>query len=231
MNPDEERALGFGVEGDDEGPDLRDFDESRTLAYTVGRVVLAIIPFGGAADVVIDTARQRVAARVQRTVDEIRDSAGEEALLRRLASDPELEAVFIQGIEAAARTGYEAKRRALARVITAAVLDDARVDESALFVAALRDLDAPHLRALERMLRAEDSVERQEGVTRLNDADVTAAVRTVAEGEHDAVNTALIRAGVAFSVGSLYGGLEVAGMVSDFGRRLLAYVRAAQEAP
>lgn len=229
MDSDEERALGFGVEGDDEGPDVRDFDESGTLAYMVGRMVLSILPFGAAVDIVIDTARQRLASRVQKTVNEIRDSTGEEGLLRRLESDPELEAVFVQGIEAAARTGYEAKRRALAKVVTAAVLDDAKVDESALCVAALRDLDAPHLRALERITRAEDSVARQDGVTRVNDAEVTKAVRAVMEGEHDAVHTALIRAGVAFPVGRSWGGPEAVGMVSDFGRTLLAYIRGAEE--
>lgn len=48
-----------------------------------------------------------------------------------------------------------AKRRLLARIVKAAVLDDAKIDESALIVGVLRQIDTPHIRCLEAIYRAE----------------------------------------------------------------------------
>jgi hypothetical protein len=74
----------------------------------------------------------------------------------RLSSPPEFEALVVNTLDSAARTGYEAKRRLLAKVVINAALDDARVDESSLMAQA-RDLDAPHVRALVRIRLAFDS--------------------------------------------------------------------------
>lgn len=104
--------------------------------------------------------RERQAHRAATTLREITDLTGEDHLISRLGSDSELEALFIEGVEAAVRIGLEAKRRLLSRVVAQAVNDEARVDERALLVLALRDLEAPSIRALQRIRVVEDEAAR-----------------------------------------------------------------------
>lgn len=205
---------------------------------TLARVGLSLVPVvGGAAQVVYEDVRARIAARTARTLDEVVAATGLDELSERLASDPELEAVFAQGLDAAARTGYEAKRRVLSRVISAAVLDDARVDEALLVVLALRDLDAPHLRVLEKMRRVQDDVLRRDLSEFANESDGEAgaetarnkaATRAVVAATSEApvvLLETLTRTGVAHQVGMTYGGPVCPGRVSDFGRLVLDDLR------
>ncbi len=85
-------------------------------------------------------------------------SSGTAVLRARLEEDPEVEALVIEGLEAASRTGLDAKRKLLARVLAQAVTDDSKVERSQLIVQALRDIDAPHVRSLARIA----AVERRE---------------------------------------------------------------------
>lgn len=205
---------------------------------TVTRALLASMPgIGGAAQVIYEDVRAHLAARAVRTLDEIVAESGEDRLRDRLNSDPELEAVFAHGLDAATRTGYEAKRRLLSRVISAAVLDDAKVDEALLIVLALRDLDAPHLRVLEKMRRVEDDVlardlaefgEAQNGQEHAQSDRESAAhgaVRASTEGVPVALLESLVRTGVAHELGMSYGGPMVPATVSSFGRTLLDDLR------
>ena len=136
-------------------------DEPHEVYYTLARAVLAALPFGGSVDILVEHTRQSLEYKARQTVGEIVDATGMEKFAERLASEPEVEAIFVQGLEAAMRTGYEAKRRLLGRLISAAVLDDAKVDEGFLFVLALRNLDGPHIRALEAMRRAVEKVDAE----------------------------------------------------------------------
>lgn len=136
-------------------------DEPPKVHYTLARAVLAALPFGGSVDILVEHVRKGLEYRARQTVAEIVDATGAEELAERLARDPEVEAIFVQGLEAAMRTGHEGKRRLLARLISGAVLDDAKVDEGLLFVLALRNLDGPHIRALEAMRRAVEKVDAE----------------------------------------------------------------------
>lgn len=194
------------------------------------RIGLSLVPvIGGGLQVMYEDTRSHLGARAARTMQEIAEEAGIERLKGRLASDPEVEALFVQGLDAATRTGYEAKRRLLARLISAAVLDDAKVDESLLFVLALRDLDGPHLRALERLRRAQDEAgaktyehyqDRASGMQK--------AVSGAAAEEHEAVLAALVKWDVARVMGMTYGGALIPGEVSPFGLALLDHLREVQ---
>lgn len=203
------------------------------------RIGLSLVPvIGGGLQVMYEDTRSHLGARAARTMQEIAEEAGFERLKERLASDPEVEALFVQGLDAATRTGYEAKRRLLARLISAAVLDEAKVDESLLFVLALGDLDGPHLRALERLRRAQDEAAAE---TYESDPDpkldmqkqnresgMRKAVRSAAAEEHEAVLAALVKWDVARVMGSSYGGALIPGEVSPFGLALLDHLREVQ---
>lgn len=207
-------------------------DESRTLGYKVARAALTtFIPGGELLAVLVDHEQQRLLRISGAFVDEIGDAAGAQRLVRRVEESEEVAAVFRQAVDAASRTGYEAKRRALARIVSAAVLDDAKVDESHLLTHALQDLDAPHFRVLEAMHRAEVRVRRAHGDADYPDrqeAEIE-AVRLATEGTPEVVVAGLARVGAIADRGtwsSLSGRTCEAHETTDFGRLLLEYLRA-----
>jgi len=127
---------------------------------TVAKATVSMVPIvGGPAVVVWDAVRDRLAAKMQKTADEIIADVGVDLLAARLAESSEFEALTVNAMEAAARTGYESRRRLLGRVVINVATDDARIEHSQLVCLAVRDLDAPHVRALERIREAHDSTE------------------------------------------------------------------------
>lgn len=94
------------------------------------------------------------ATRAQRASDfgeRLRDATGldDESLAERIASNPDLGAVVLDGVEEAMRARAEEKRWLLAKVVAAAFDgDDARVGEIDLLLHTATALEAPHIRAL-----------------------------------------------------------------------------------
>lgn len=76
-------------------------------------------------------------------------------LARRLLEAPEVEVLLTRAVNAAAASSLASKRRLLARVVQAAILDDAAIDQSTLIVDVLEQVDAVHIRCLEAIARAE----------------------------------------------------------------------------
>ena len=107
------------------------------------RLPLAALPFGGIVLELLDLAHEQYDSAIAQTVGEITADTGAELLIQRIRDDPEVRATVIEALSAAGRTGLEAKRRALSKLVTAAILDDARVDEAQLLILALRDLEGP----------------------------------------------------------------------------------------
>ena len=191
-------------------PDPPDFIQ------TTARAGIALIPgIGGTLQVIYEDVRAHMATRQWQTIKEIADNVGEDQLAARLRDDPGRQALFANGVEVATRTGLEAKRRLLAKVVSAAILDDDALDGAQLRVEALRDLDIPQIRALERLKRLLD----QQGEE--NDA-YHMAVQQAWKDEPHPIRAALTRTGVAFapSPRDTYG-FSVDG-ITDFGRSLLA---------
>ncbi len=139
-----------------EGPSVPTVSDT---AVEATRSLLSQVPVVGEALAIVvrDTYSRRV-AKAEDTVAEIAAGAGGvERLHARLSQEPMLDSLFIEAVEAAARTGLHDKRKLLAQIVSAAVLDDAKLDEAQLVVQALRDLDAPQIRALETARRFEDA--------------------------------------------------------------------------
>lgn len=203
------------------------------LPEALARAALQAVPVGGSVLELLDYLRDRARDRGVEAVDVIVAACSRELLTQRVAQDDEFAAHFMNAIEAAMRTGFAPKRRLLAGVVTATVLDDATVDETGLIVAALRDLDAPHLRALERMDRAERAA-RHDGA---DDHRVARAVSTTAHCEPAAVVAALRQhaAVVSVSPSPLLMSADTLGVtpsvvgVSAFGRKILMYLREAPQ--
>jgi len=167
---------------------------------------------------------ERGGAALQEVVEKL---DGPELLAEALERSTLLEAAFMDGMDVAARTSIDAKRRRLAQVITQAVLDDARVDEALLTVQVLRELDAPHLRALATIVRIEDEViatypnrEATLDWTRWDDA-----VKQFKQ-EPFPVQAALARTGcVETPPNTFVLGGPVMKVATRFGRELLAHLR------
>ena len=129
--------------------------EPPTWGDTAGRAAaksIAAVPLVGATlQVIVEDVLARRRAAAGATVDMIIETVGEDALAERVATDPVTEALFVNAVEAALRTGMQSKRRLLARAVADAVIDEAVLDESVLLADVLAELDVPHVRALKRM--------------------------------------------------------------------------------
>lgn len=196
----------------------------QTLMVTVTASVPVI---GAAADKILDRIeRGRGWDALTMYADVIRQVEVEK-FAAALDRDPILRATFSRAIRAAADTGFEAKRRVLARVIGRAVLDDATVDEAQLLVDALGELDAVHFHELERLKRVRDSLpqdDEQQNHSRAMNAwmEVPVPVRAVLSRTGCSLLPVASTSGVMTDV---YGPL----LVSPFGAQLLDWVREAQE--
>ncbi|KQY58901.1 hypothetical protein ASD11_04540 [Aeromicrobium sp. Root495] len=87
---------------------------------------------------------------------------GSDRLSDLLEANPDLDALLMRAAMAGAATAYEDKRRALARAVAQAAIDSAVIDESALTVDVISQLEAVHVRALELIASAEERA-RSEG--------------------------------------------------------------------
>lgn len=138
-------------------------------------------------------------------------------MLSRMLSDPRLEPLLGDALEAAARTGFEAKRRLLGRAVADALLgeDDATVDSAVLMVAALAQLEPVHVRALIRLEAHTDR--RAQGPS---GSDQLAIHRTLSEP----VAATLIYTGVG-TPGMSAGPPMYVREITNFGRMILNHLR------
>jgi ribosomal protein L18 len=191
----------------------------RPWSEVISRALVQAVPYAGDSLVmVLDQALVRRRSAAQSVAQEIATYTGADELGRRLADDRELEALFMQGIDAAVRTGVEAKRRLLAKVIAQAVLDDARVDPAHLYVMALQDLEAPHLRALERLRRVEQAAQDSS----LGGKAADQLIGEAWDAEPIPVQAALSRTGCVRTAGSF---LVAGELVTKFGHDLIEHLR------
>lgn len=218
---------------DHDSPPTWDQTVSRAISDQLRHMPVVSHSVGHAAAVVIEDVQARRDARLTEFFGTVQNQVGDnEAIRDRLVSNPEVESVFVSGLNAALFTGLEAKRRLLAQVVSAAILDDARVDESALIAQALRDLEAPHFRALERIRRQQDTPppDRSGEPPPEGWPSNHQSVIDLVKQENDAVMAALLRTGTLTQVvGELIlgiGGEVVVTGLSDFGRALLDDIRA-----
>lgn len=198
---------------------------------------LSAIPVvGGPAQTLFDAIAERVRYRAETTAREICDSVGgPDTVLSRIDENPELETLLSQAIEAAARTSMEAKRRLLARAAAAAFDNEENVEPASLIVSALSELEPVHIRALARLAEAAQAPQHPDESGRGE------AIKAASKAESVPVVAALIQTGVAIASTAIWRGdgtgLGAGGEsgyllihdVSDFGRRLLAHLRAADE--
>lgn len=201
-------------------------DQPRTWPETALNVGANLLPkIAGSIKIIYDDCRSRHEGRLAETVNAIAEETGLDALRGRL-DDPEIEALFLEGLDIATRTGVDAKRRLLASVIAQAVTDDAKIEEAQLITMALRDLDAPHVRAMVRIRAVEESTLANTTPppprigSRTVDDYVHEAVLEAGKREPTPVIAALIRTGVAHQATLIGGGTGII-QLSEFGLRLL----------
>lgn len=213
---------------------VRAMTEPRPVFAVVISAGLSAIPMvGGPLQTVFDAIEERTRHRAETTTREICERVGgADTVLSRIDKNPELEPLLSQAIEAATRTSMEAKRRLLAQAAAAALEDDQKVEPASLIVATLSQLEPVHIHALVRLAKAAKSSPDQDEIQRRE------VMRAASKVEPVPVLAALIQTGVAIATTTVWHGngtgtpAEESGHilihdVSDFGHRLLAYLRAA----
>lgn len=95
----------------------------------------------------VDGARLRKVAEVLHIGSE-RSGLDPDSLVDRVGRDDTGDLLLTETLEAAVRTAHEAKIAALGQVLANAASDGARVDEERIVVAALAQLEAPHIQVL-----------------------------------------------------------------------------------
>jgi hypothetical protein len=113
----------------------------------------------------LDDLNRRRAEQLESTLHVFTGESGASIsdLFESAARRAELSSLLTETLESAQRTADERKLRALGRILAQGYLasDDAAVDELALMHAAVRDLEAPHLKVLDRLMAEKMS---QQGV-------------------------------------------------------------------
>lgn len=119
-------------------------------AETALLAAVSLIPWvGGPLAIVAERTMERSRSNVAETgAAAIAEVGDPELFLQRIQQDERLAYMLLNAAEAAERSSLAAKRRLLGRVVGRAARDPALIDEGELLVAALSDLDVPHMRAL-----------------------------------------------------------------------------------
>jgi hypothetical protein len=197
------------------------------------RAAIAASPkLAGSTAILYEGFRDRRAARAAQVLEEITAQVSVAELHRRLVDDPVLDAALTAALQAAACSGLEAKRRLLGRVVTRAVLDDARVDETSLVVGVLGQIDAPHVRCLEAVRRAEEEAEAAGEVpqrAQYADRQLIPGIVEAGRAQPEPVLAALTSLGLLEASGTYDGTALVKGLTS-FGQALLQDLRDNDEA-
>jgi hypothetical protein len=105
-----------------------------------------------------DTLARQQAATGQ-VIERVAAEVGYQLFERTLREDPRLRSLFIDSMEAAFRTGLEAKRWLFGALVRDAILDESLFESSWLMSQALSEVDAPHIVALEKLRRVDQQME------------------------------------------------------------------------
>jgi hypothetical protein len=146
-------------------------------------------------------------------------AGGPEYLTAGIRTSEDVEILVIEALEHASRTPLAAKRRLLAKVVAQASLDTAQIDESQLLVAALKELEAPHVRALERLRQLHTDPRAQQ--IREEQGHRSKAVPADEWDEPSPVVAALLRTGCVYELRAFVGGGVAGYYTTEFGRKLL----------
>jgi hypothetical protein len=127
--------------------------ERPSLPETLVRAGLSLVPgIGGALAELVTYTQELDRHRVAEMANETRELVGDdEKFLSALRHDNRLLDILRDAADAAGRTEWQAKRRAMGRVLGQAVLDDAQVDELAIMLVALQALEPIHYRYLAQL--------------------------------------------------------------------------------
>jgi hypothetical protein len=119
----------------------------------VEQLFVGLVPYVG--QQLADFRRDRYQTELHRArlmIDELTSTTQwtPDELLRRVADDDRLADLLLRAIEAARRSGFEHKLRALGRAVASGAIaeDDAEVDTAELLIRTLTDIGVPEIRLL-----------------------------------------------------------------------------------
>jgi hypothetical protein len=130
----------------------------RPVEVAVGEAFSMIPVVGKLGKALWENANEWRRFRGEETAKQIAEIVGPDELYRRAQEDVELAALLVQVLEAAERSGFEAKRNLLVMAAANAFQNDEAIDPAVLVVRALSQLEPVHIRALVRLVALSDSL-------------------------------------------------------------------------
>ena len=183
---------------------LRKRTAKPSLLELTGKTGIAAIPYaGGALNQIINGLQQRRRYEAETALGAISERVGQDVFLTIVAGNPEIEAMLWIALQAITMTGVESKRRVLQNVVANAMVSEEPIDIEQLKVTALAELDAPHIRALERLSQAQWFDAQHSPSPRGEDGKDHSALAYAANREPTPVLAALIRTGVVYPGGAV----------------------------
>lgn len=200
---------------------------NQTVRAATAELIARVPIVGNALKVVFNDSLDRRAARREAWLDGLAEGLTQQQLddlEELLAHDEQLQDVLWAGLEAASKSRLEIQRRAFGRILAAAINEpvaDER-DITELLNLALTDMRPVHVETLAWL--AAQSIEQ----VLVRKAEAREAQAGLAPDDPRVAT--LVRHGLV-TEGSTYGGMQRITGVSDYGRRLLAFLAVGTSAP
>lgn len=148
----------------------------------------------------------------------------EDTFGRRIGENEQRAALLAEAVEVAYATVDREKLRALAAVLADGVVDDARIELCRLFARALRQVEAPHIAVMRALV--DPPRHPVGGSAALTTAELAERLPGVREALGGLLGPLTATGCVETSNASYYDQQHRPYVLTDFGRGLLAYVRA-----
>lgn len=162
-----------------------------------------------------DLDRWRIAQMAESARSVVND---DKRFVQALKDDERLLDMLMEAAESSARTAWEAKRVTMGKVLGQAALDNAQVDELAVMIAALQQLEPIHFRYLATL---EDSPEAP-----FQNLEEDMLIPEPYRSRLQA--TGVVSVHTRWGGNASRGGADLLG-INDFGRRFLAWVRDSED--
>ncbi|CUR54216.1 hypothetical protein NOCA2140039 [metagenome] len=165
--------------------------------------------------------------RSAEALDEALTRVDLETLQRRVEESEEFSALVGRAMQAAGDSLLQDKRRLLGRLIAEATLDDALIDDNIIWVDILASIDAPHVRCMEAVRRAEQEAAasgEQEPVAEASEKPYVRRIQDAANGYPSPIIRTLSNLGLIQGTVNWDESSRVTGMTRH-GERLLSYLR------
>lgn len=118
--------------------------------------VTVVAPWAVPLQRVLKASAARQAEATGEVIHQVATDVGVELFERVVEENPRVRSLMLHAIDSCLRTGSDSKRRLLAEALTDAIRDEQKIDASWVLTEVLREIDVPHVHALQRLRAVDD---------------------------------------------------------------------------